>query len=122
MAASEFARLTRGTLHIVNSYSAYQGPNRSATGGYVDNPHPEEARLEELAAIGEANGVDAVLHHADDAPADAIVRIAEEIGADLIVIGNKGMKGARRILGSVANSVAHNAPCSVLIIDTMDAD
>ena len=44
--------------------------------------------------------------------------LAEEIGADLIVVGNKGMKGVRRVLGSVPNSVAHNAPCSVLIAVT----
>jgi nucleotide-binding universal stress UspA family protein len=35
-----------------------------------------------------------------------------------IVVGNKGMRGARRVLGSVPNSVAHLAPCSVLIVDT----
>jgi nucleotide-binding universal stress UspA family protein len=49
------------------------------------------------------------------------VKIADEIEADFIVVGNKGMKGASRILGSVANSVAHNAPCSVVIVDTIGA-
>ena len=39
---------------------------------------------------------------------------------DLIVVGNKGMKGVRRVLGSVPNSVAHGAACSVLIVDTTD--
>ncbi len=52
-------------------------------------------------------------------PADAIVRVADQIGADLIVVGNKGMKGVRRVLGSVPNSVAHQANCSVLIVDTV---
>jgi nucleotide-binding universal stress UspA family protein len=51
-------------------------------------------------------------------PADAILQVASEVGADLIVVGNKGMHGAARILGSVPNHIAHKAPCSVLIVDT----
>ena len=48
-------------------------------------------------------------------PADAILDVAEEQGADLIVVGNKGMTGAKRfLLGSVPNKVSHHAPCSVL--------
>jgi nucleotide-binding universal stress UspA family protein len=44
--------------------------------------------------------------------------VADSERADLIVVGNKGMKGARRVLGSVPNSVAHRANCSVLILPT----
>jgi nucleotide-binding universal stress UspA family protein len=52
-------------------------------------------------------------------PADAILDVAEERGAELIVVGNKGMTGAKRfLLGSVPNKVSHHAPCSVLIIRT----
>ena len=51
--------------------------------------------------------------------ADAILDIAEEQKADLIVVGNKGMTGATRfLLGSVPNKVSHHAPCSVLIVRT----
>ena len=51
--------------------------------------------------------------------ADAILDVAEEKRADLIVVGNKGMTGARRfLLGSVPNKVSHHAPCSVIIIRT----
>jgi nucleotide-binding universal stress UspA family protein len=51
--------------------------------------------------------------------ADAILDIAEEQRADLIVVGNKGMKGATRfLLGSVPNKISHHAPCSVLIVRT----
>jgi nucleotide-binding universal stress UspA family protein len=51
--------------------------------------------------------------------ADAILDVAEEQGANLIVIGNKGMTGAKRfLLGSVPNRVSHHAPCSVLIVRT----
>jgi nucleotide-binding universal stress UspA family protein len=51
--------------------------------------------------------------------ADAILDVAEEQRSDLIVIGNKGMTGAKRfLLGSVPNKVSHHAPCSVLIVRT----
>jgi nucleotide-binding universal stress UspA family protein len=51
--------------------------------------------------------------------ADAIIDIAEESRADLIVVGNKGMTGAKRfLLGSVPNKVSHHAPCSVLVVRT----
>jgi nucleotide-binding universal stress UspA family protein len=52
--------------------------------------------------------------------ADAIIDVAEEQGAELIVVGNKGLTGAKRfLLGSVPNKVSHHAPCSVLIVRTM---
>ena len=52
-------------------------------------------------------------------PADAILDVAEEQNVDLIVVGNKGMTGAKRfLLGSVPNKVSHHAPCSVMIIRT----
>ena len=51
-------------------------------------------------------------------PAAAILRVAGEVDADLIVVGNKGMHGASRILGSVPNSIAHKTNCSILIVST----
>ena len=51
-------------------------------------------------------------------PADAIVSVAEEAGADLIVIGSVGMQGPKRIFGSVPNKVSHRSPCDVLIVHT----
>lgn len=49
-------------------------------------------------------------------PAEVLVRLAGECDADLLVIGNKGMK--RRVLGSVPNTVTHKAPCSVFVVKT----
>ena len=51
-------------------------------------------------------------------PADVIISTADEVGADLIVVGSKGLRGTRRILGSVPNTVAHKAGCHVLIART----
>ena len=77
--------------------------------------------LRRLSDLVKERGLEPVVHAAEGDPTDAIVRIAEDVGADLIVVGNKGMKGVRRVLGSVPNSVAHKAPCSVLIADTTAA-
>jgi nucleotide-binding universal stress UspA family protein len=52
----------------------------------------------------------------DGDPADVLVNFAEDQDADVLVIGNKGMQ--RRILGSVPNSVAHKAPCTVIVVKT----
>jgi len=51
-------------------------------------------------------------------PAEVLCELAEQVHADLVVVGNRGMQGNRRFLGSVPNSVSHHAPCSVLIADT----
>ncbi len=65
--------------------------------------HPD-LRLEPAAAVG--------------APAEAIVRVAEELDADLIVIGNKRVQGMARVLGSIANDVVHKAHCDVYVAHT----
>jgi nucleotide-binding universal stress UspA family protein len=79
-----------------------------------------DATLAEAVALAEEAGVTAVIHARQGDPADALLDVAEEQGADLIVVGNKGMTGAKRfLLGSVPNKVSHHAPCSVLIIRTV---
>ena len=78
-----------------------------------------DATLEAAAAVASEAGVTAEIYARQGDPADAILDVAEEQGADLIVVGNKGMTGAKRfLLGSVPNKVSHHAPCSVLIIRT----
>ena len=52
-------------------------------------------------------------------PQDALVEEATRAEAGLLVIGNVGMKGLGRVLGSVASSVTHHAPCDVLIVKTV---
>jgi nucleotide-binding universal stress UspA family protein len=78
-----------------------------------------DATLEEAAEIARNAGVKVEVYARQGDPADAILDVAEETDADLIVVGNKGMTGAKRfLLGSVPNKISHHAPCSVLIIRT----
>ncbi|GAB3548973.1 universal stress protein [Arthrobacter tumbae] len=51
-------------------------------------------------------------------PQDVLMEEAERSGAQLLVVGNVGIKGLGRVLGSVAWSVVHNAPCDVLVVKT----
>lgn len=53
-------------------------------------------------------------------PAEALIKEAARLNARMIVVGNRRMRGIGRVLGSVANSVAHNAPCDVYIANTYD--
>lgn len=87
---------------------------------WMVNPREDvDATLEDAADAVREAGVDVETFARQGDPADAILDVAEETGADLIVVGNKGMTGAKRfLLGSVPNKVSHHAPCSVLIIRT----
>jgi nucleotide-binding universal stress UspA family protein len=84
------------------------------------NPREDvDATLQAAAKIAREAGVMVDTYPRQGDPADAILDVAEEREADLIVVGNKGMTGAKRfLLGSVPNKVSHHAPCSVLIIRT----
>ena len=125
--AAQLAKQTGAALYIVSAFDPVpQGRLRQER---LEAPSDIEHTL------GPTEDVDATLADAakdvDDAgvevrtiarqgePADAILDVAEEENADLIVVGNKGMTGAKRfLLGSVPNKVSHHAPSSVLIIRT----
>jgi nucleotide-binding universal stress UspA family protein len=75
--------------------------------------------LEDAAARVERAGLEVEAHVRRGDPASVILDVAEQTGADLIVVGNRGMTGATRfLLGSVPNKVSHSASCSVLIVRT----
>jgi nucleotide-binding universal stress UspA family protein len=74
--------------------------------------------LERAATQVRNAGLKVETHACPGTGAEAIIQVAEGQAADLIIVGSKGMAGARRLLGSVPNSVAHHAPCSVLIAQT----
>ena len=120
--AIDLAALTGAKLHVVSAYE----PAPARIGG--NKPVAEAAEW----SVGSDFKVDAVLQRARErardveievhAPkgdaADSLIQTAKEQNADLIVLGSRGMRGARRVLGSVPNKVSHQAPCDVLIVQT----
>jgi len=125
--AIELARLSGAQLGIVSAYSASAGRRSGAEAQeapadvqYELGPREDiNLVLDAAAADAKAAGVEVQTHAVEADPADAILNVAEETKADLIVVGNKGMTGARRyLLGSVPNNVSHHARCSVIIVRT----
>lgn len=104
--------------HISTAIAAGAGvPSSFAEVDQAARQHTEKV-LAEARQRALAEGVSVTLHPCAGSPADVLVSIAEGERADLIVVGNRGMKGARRLLGSVPNHVAHHAPCAVMIVPT----
>jgi nucleotide-binding universal stress UspA family protein len=75
-----------------------------------------ESILREVEEKAKERGIRTVSEARQGNPADVLCSVAEDQGADVLVVGNKGMH--RKFLGSVPNSVSHNAPCSVMIVKT----
>lgn len=121
-AACEICAMSKGTLHIVTAFEQLTVLGGTDTHEFkvVINEEDGRALLQTLSFIAQKHDVQPVLHSAKGDAADVLIAKADEVGADLIVVGNRGMKGVRRVLGSVPNSVAHGANCSVLIVDTTD--
>jgi len=126
-AVNEAIRLAKAfdaELHVVSAYKPLRGAHVSgapAGAAKVWQPLPDsrvEAILQEAAAAVRLRDVPVKTHSSEDEPAYALLSIASEVGANLIVVGNRGMQGARRVLGSVPNKVAHHASCNVLIVAT----
>jgi nucleotide-binding universal stress UspA family protein len=125
--ATELARTLGARIYLVSAYEPVPESRLRAERFQVPedlqwmiNPREDvERTLEQGADAMRAAGVEVETLAREGDPADAILDVAEEKGADLIVIGNKGMTGAKRfLLGSVPNKVSHHAPCSVMIIRT----
>jgi nucleotide-binding universal stress UspA family protein len=125
--AVDLAKSVSATLELVSAYEPVpsqrlQEERRDAPEDlqWAINPREDvDATLNAAAAIAREAGVTVNIYPRQGDPADVILDVAEERGADLIVVGNKGMTGAKRfLLGSVPNKVSHHAPCSVLIVRT----
>ena len=125
--AIDLAKLSGATLSIVSAYepASHSKSDREKLDAPADVQYEIGPRedinlvLDGAAASAKQEGIEVQTHPVEGNPAEAILRVAEETKADLIVVGNKGMTGARRfLLGSVPNNVSHHAPCSVIIVRT----
>ena len=119
--AVDLARSVGAKLELVSAYEPVPAQRLSEERRqapedlqWAINPREDvDVTLEAAAAVARE------AHARQGDPADAILDVAEEREADLVVVGNKGMTGAKRfLLGSVPNKVSHHAPCSVMIIRT----
>lgn len=125
--AIDLAKATGATLDVVTAFEP--STPQIATEERVEVPGDvqyevgprQEVNMVLDRAAGEAEqaGVSATTHAREGDPADALLDVTEEVGADVLVVGNKGMTGAKRfLLGSVPNKVSHHAQCSVYIVRT----
>jgi nucleotide-binding universal stress UspA family protein len=121
-AATEIALMSGAQLHIVTAYQPGARREKSLPDEfkYLGSDSEVLSVLQSLSFIPKKQGIEVQLHSVEGDPAEAIIDKATQVEADLIVVGNRGMKGVRRVLGSVPNSVAHGAPCSVIIVDTTE--
>ena len=125
--ATELAKTLGSSIHLVSAYEPVSDGRLREERDEVPedlqwmvNPREDvSSTLEDAAEELRKTGLGVEIHAREGDPADAILDVAEEQEADLIVVGNKGMTGAKRfLLGSVPNKVSHHAPCSVMIIRT----
>ena len=120
--AGDLARSTGAKLHIVSAYVPASGVRSAAPEreSWMVGPDVQvDSVLEEAAGAMHAHRIETESHARKGDPADALLQVADEQNADLIVVGNKGMTGAKRfMLGSVPDKISHHASCSVLIVRT----
>jgi nucleotide-binding universal stress UspA family protein len=125
--ATELAERLGAKVHLVSAYEPVsegrlREERQQVPGDLQWMVNPREDVNDTLATAAQRfqdAGVQVETHAREGDPADAILDVAEEQEADLIIVGNKGMTGAKRfLLGSVPNKVSHHAPCSVMIIRT----
>ena len=125
--ATRLAEALGAHLHIVSAFEPLRGariPDAPEGAAKVWAPLPDahaDAVLGAACAAVRAHDVQVSSHAVAKDPADALLEVATEVDASMIVVGNKGMHGAKRfVLGSVPNKVSHQARCNVLIVATQD--
>ena len=110
----ELAKELGAQVHLVSAFSDSSSSGDETTAEQRAAAHLLEATA---ASCGLADG--AVTTHAlRGSPAATVLKVAAEVDADVIVVGNKGATGPRRILGSVASAVTSQSPCTVLVVKT----
>jgi nucleotide-binding universal stress UspA family protein len=119
--AAELAQRTYSELHLVSvadAHSSYYYVQQTGLGN--DLPQQAQDVLDDDAKKIEQSGGEVAGKHVRASrrhPADSIVRVAEETGADLVVMGSRGLGGIKRaLMGSVSDSVVRHAHCPVLVV------
>jgi nucleotide-binding universal stress UspA family protein len=118
--AAEIARRFGAKLVLLSAYQEGGSPPGQSEDIELQWASSSSARVRSILERSEEDlsraGIECETRVDEGDPAEVLVRLAAECGADLLVLGNKGMR--RRMLGSVPNTVAHKADCSVLVVKT----
>lgn len=122
-AARDLAAALKTTLHVVSAFD----PDRSelfSSGGNKWLVSDADKAEQVARTVADTLGGDIKITYSavPGKPADALIGEANLKEARMIVVGNRRMRGIGRVLGSVANSVAHHASCDVYIANTYDTD
>ncbi len=129
-AVEEATRLSKALgseLHVVAAYEPVRGvrvegsPEGANTGEPLLPDSEVQTIVDAAASTVRMSGVDVKPHTLRGDPAGALLTVAEQENAGLIVVGSCGMHGVKRVLGSVPNKVAHRARCNVMIVATEGA-
>lgn len=116
--AAELAAALEADLHVLTSYVTAMADVDKLRSDYLPG---ETARgiLDTAAEVAGGLGAKVTTHEGTADPADALLDLAAEVDADLIVVGNRGMRSAKRFfVGSVPNAVVGHAPCAVMVVKT----
>ncbi len=122
-AAEAAARLALGTGRVLHVVTAYDEDEEFSFGvgsdrWVVSSMDRAEHLAETIAATLKRPGLEITSGAGVGKPHDVLIEEAKRLDADVIAVGNRRMQGAGRLLGSIANSVAHQAPCDVYIVKT----
>jgi nucleotide-binding universal stress UspA family protein len=115
------AERDQGTLHIVTAFPdpaiIRERITSSAKTVSINVSEVADSVLVRAAERAQARGVKAETYVRELDPAEAILELASEQNADLIVVGSRGLSGVKRfLLGSVSSKVSEHASCSVMIV------
>jgi nucleotide-binding universal stress UspA family protein len=117
--AAELARRYSAKLVLLSAAQGLPGGVAMAGGEHewaLNSRGHVKTLLERSEKALQEEGIECETRSGEGDPADVLVRLAEECGADVLVIGSKGMN--RRVLGSIPNTVTHKADCSVMVVKT----
>lgn len=119
--AARIARCTGARVHLVTAFPDRPLFEDMMTGSVLATPvdflPAAEQLLARVARIVADAGVEVETHAIPGDPASAILEVAGTQGADLVVVGDRGLTRVERLLlGSVADKLTHHAPCSVTIV------
>jgi nucleotide-binding universal stress UspA family protein len=116
-AAVDIARRSEAELHVVHVWHDVHTPHEHAFVRKELHQQGRETLAEELKRIEELGGTVLRSHLREGRTTDEVVKIGDELEADLLVVGNRGHRGLRRmLLGSHSDGIVHHAHRPVLVV------